>query len=85
MKKNNSSYRRELYTKDAKRARFQRVATRRVNKLLNTLRLIGNTANTNLYLYKDGEVEKIFNTIENRIIEIKAKFRKSKDKDIFEF
>ena len=80
-----SNYRPELYTKDAKKDRFYRVATRRINKLLNNLRLIGNTANTNLYLYKDEEIDKIFSTIENKIIEVKSKFRRSKDKDTFSF
>lgn len=85
IKKVKSNYRPELYTKKAKKDRFYRVATRRVNKLLNNLRLIGNTANTNLYLYKDEEIDKIFNTIDNKIIEIKSKFRRSKDKDTFSF
>lgn len=85
MQKNKSSYRQELYTKEAKKARFHRVATRRINKLLDTFRLIGNTSNTNLYLYTDSEVDKIFNTIENKIIEVKSKFRKSKDKNTFSF
>lgn len=84
-KKTKSNYRPELYTKEAKKNRFHRVAARRVNKLLNNLRLIGNTANTNLYLYKDEEIDKIFSTIENKIIEIKSKFRRSEDKDTFSF
>ena len=84
-KKVKSNYRPELYTKEAKKARFYRVAERRVNNVLNMLRLIGNTANTNLYLYTDDEIEKTFATIENKIVEIKSKFRRSKDKDAFKF
>ena len=85
MSKTKTSYRKELYTQQAKKDRFHRVAERRINNLLNTLRLIGNTANTNLYSYTDDEVIKLFNTIEKRLIEIRGKFKQSKKKDNFSF
>lgn len=71
----------KLYSESAKIDRFKRIAEKRTNKILNSLRLLGNTANKQLYLYSDGDVDKIFATIENKIKEIKGKFsRKSEEK-----
>lgn len=78
-----TGYKPELYSKEAKIDRFHRVAERRINNLLKTLRLIGNTANRNLYSYTDAEVDKIFETVDKRLIEIRGKFRASKKKEDF--
>ena len=78
-----TGYRPELYTEEAKRARFVRVVERRTTNILNTLRLLGNVANTNLYSDTDAEIDKIFHAIEKSIVEIRGKFHKSKKKDVF--
>lgn len=78
-----SSYRKELYTEEAKRDRFERMAQSRTNKILNDLRLLGNTSNKGLYKYTESDVEKIFSTIEGRMAEIKWKFKPSKRDDQF--
>lgn len=84
-KKKPSTYRKELYTEEAKRKRFIRVAERRMNKALESLRLLGNIGNKSLYSYKDFEVEKMFNTLENKIREIKTKFKLEKAEGNFRF
>lgn len=75
------AYNPELYSDSAKAERFKRVAERRINKILNDLRLLGNTANKQLYLYNDADIDKIFMVIENKVAEIKGRFhRKSEEK-----
>lgn len=80
-----STYDPSLYTNEAKKERFQRVATRRVNKALEALRLIGNVGNRSLYSYTDAEIEKMFGALENKILEIKGKFRTEKKGGNFKF
>lgn len=84
-KKKESTYDRSLYTEEAKRDRFHRVATRRVNKALEALRLIGNIGNKSLYSYTDAEIEKMFNALENKLLEIKGKFKMEKKGGNFKF
>ena len=75
------AYKPELYSEAAKAERFKRVAERRINKILNDLRLLGNTANKQLYLYSDADIDKIFMVIENKVAEIRGRFnRKSEEK-----
>jgi len=70
------TYKPELYTDQAKRERFKRVAERRTNRILNDIRLLGNTANRQLYLYSDADIDKIFLTIENKISEVRGMFKR---------
>ena len=79
----NTGYKPELYTEKARRERFERVAERRVNKVLDYLRLLGNTSNRTLYLYGYNDIDRIFNSIEERLLQIKGKFKKSKFEDKF--
>lgn len=85
LQKQNSSYRKELYTDDAKKERFHRVASRRTTAILRQLRLIGNTANKNLYLYTDEELAKMFGVIDRKLTEVKGKFRAGKGDVKFKF
>lgn len=78
-----SAYKQELYTPEAKINRFYRIAERRTNRILDGLRLLGNTANKTLYKYTDDEVGKIFKAIEEKVLEIKGKFKTGKQKEQF--
>lgn len=73
-----SGYDKSLYTDKAKKERFQRVAERRINKILEYLRLLGNTANPSLYIYSDLDIERTFKAIDEKLIQVKGKFKKSK-------
>lgn len=67
--------------RDVKSDRFRRIAQHRTNRILNDMRLLGNTANRNTYYYTDEQVDKIFAAIEARLSEIRGKFyRKNNDK-----
>ena len=74
---NDNQTRKDLYTPETKQARFKRVAERRTNRILNDLRMLGNTSNKSLYSYSRADIDKIFNAIETRKTEIRAKFKTS--------
>lgn len=57
-----------------KRERFQKVASYRVNKTLDFLRLIGNCSNRNNYEYTQEEVDAMFETIENAVKEAREAY-----------
>ena len=68
----------DLYKEPARKARFKRVAERRTNRILENLRLLGNTGNKNLYAYTPDDIDKIFGAIEKSITETRAKFKTKK-------
>jgi len=59
---------------ESKHEKFVRIATDRTQKLLDSLRILGNCANTQTYEYTKEEVEKIFNSIRSAIEEVRHKF-----------
>ena len=60
---------------EAKDARFKRLAEKRVNVLLDRLRLLGQLSDKRNYDYSDEQVDKIFRAIDGEVKTIKAKFR----------
>ena len=60
---------------EMKRERFQRLAERRTNDVLERLRILGNCSNRGQYEYTAEEIRKIFNTIEREVKLIKLKFK----------
>ena len=63
-----------------KRDRFLKVAETRTNKIISMIRLLGNCANENNYLYSEKEVKKIFDAIESELKTTKSKFYKKNNK-----
>ncbi len=59
---------------ESRRKRFKRLATRRVNKLLNQLRVLGNLANKSYYDYGEEDVNKMFKAIDIQLRAVKGKF-----------
>lgn len=68
--------------KETRNERFKRVATKRVNEILNKIDTLSNCSNKSSYEYSEEEVNKIFKAIDNKLKEAKASFRTSK-KDNF--
>lgn len=66
---------------ESRQERFKRLATRRVNNLLNQLRLLGNLSNKSSYDYSEEEVNKIFSAIEGQLRIAKAKFLSHRKKE----
>jgi len=61
----------ENETKDKK---FVRIATKRANRILDDLRLLGNCSNRSVYAYNESQVSHIFGSIEQELKRVKALF-----------
>ena len=53
--------------KNSKRERFEKIASNRVQIILDTLTRLGNCSNTNNYEYNKEDVEKIFKTLREKL------------------
>ena len=62
---------------ESKHEKFVRLAEARTNKIIDTLQLLGNCANTSFYEYTQDDVEQIFQAIEIEVREAKRKFSKT--------
>ncbi|MGC8622043.1 MAG: hypothetical protein ACP5U0_09030 [Caldisphaera sp.] len=59
---------------ESKEERFKRIATKRVQRLLNDLRLLGNCSNTGNYSYNEEDISKIFSVIDKECKRVKQLF-----------
>lgn len=64
-----------------KKEKFKKLAESRTNEVLRRLKILGNCSNRSVYHYDDVDVQRMFNAIDNKIREIKSKFRTSKSKE----
>lgn len=78
-----SKYDKALYTLEARKDRFKRIAESRTNRILNDIRLLGNTGNKTLYNYTQADIDKIFGIIDKKLTETRAKFKTAKKEDPF--
>jgi hypothetical protein len=60
--------------KESKEERFKRLAEARVNKLLKSIRLLGNLSNKNNYAYTDDDIIEMLGKIRTEIGVTKKKF-----------
>ena len=70
-----------------RRERFEKVASNRVQKVIDFLGLIGNCANKNNYEYTEKDVEQMFKEINRAVKEARVMYDKelSKTKTGFKF
>lgn len=71
-----------------RRDRFERVASNRVQKIIDTLNLLGNCANKNNYEYSEKDVELMFREINKSLKETKLLFDNElskTNKSVFKF
>ena len=61
-------------TNESKHDKFVRLAEARTNKIIDTLQLLGNCANTSVYEYDKAEVNEIVQAIEKELQLTKKKF-----------
>lgn len=72
--------------KESKEAIFIRLAKPRVQNVLKALRILGNCSNRSNYFYTQEQINHIFSTISNALIETEKKFSKSKvEQESFDF
>ena len=60
--------------KNIKRDRFEKVAAKRVEKILHYLDLLGNCSNRNNYEYTNTDVDKMFKEIQKALNNCKSRF-----------
>lgn len=66
-----------------KEERFKRIASRRVQEILDKMRLLKNCANKSNYSYNEEQVRKIITTVEDEWKKLKLEFSKNKSKREF--
>ncbi len=64
-----------------KRERFEKVASKRVQKTMDFIRLLGNCANKNNYEYTEKDVELMFREISRELKETKLLYDKNLNKN----
>jgi ABC-type Fe3+-hydroxamate transport system substrate-binding protein len=60
-----------------KHGKFVELATKRVNKALDQIRLVGNLANRITYEYTEDEAKKILRALQKEVDTVKSKFSDS--------
>ena len=65
----------------SRRKRFEKVASGRVQKVIDTLNLLQNCANTNNYEYDDNDVELMFGEINKALKEARNAYISAKNKE----
>ena len=63
-------------TTETKHERFVRLAEARTNKIIATLRLLGNCSSPAVYEYSKTDISKIFHAIEEAVSDAKRRFSK---------
>lgn len=63
-----------MITDQTKESSFRRLASKRLNKAVKSLRLIGNLSNKNNYRYRKSDVKVIFGALEKELRISKMKF-----------
>ncbi len=64
----------EKNSKETRKERFRRVATRRTNNILRQIQVLGNCSNKSSYSYTEEDIKKIFSAIEGELRTVKARF-----------
>lgn len=70
-----------MVSQNKKRERFKKLAPYRTNEVLKRLKVLGNCANRSAYDYSEEEISRIFNAIDKKLKDIKAKFHFPKEKE----
>jgi hypothetical protein len=68
------------YMESLKRRRFEKVASKRVQKIIDFIRLLGNCSNRNNYVYSEKDVELMFREINKVLKETKVLYEKNLNK-----
>lgn len=73
-----------MATEQEKSQRFKRVAEARTNKIIESVRLLGNCSNRSNYSYSEDDVKKIFNAIESELKVAKQRYKAKSKNSKFE-
>lgn len=73
-----------MATEQEKSQRFKRVAEARTNKIIESIRLLGNCSNRSNYSYSEEDVKKIFSAIESELKVAKQRYQTKSKNSKFE-
>ena len=73
-----------MATEQEKSQRFKRVAEARTNKIIESIRLLGNWSNRSNYSYSEEDVKKIFSAIESELKVAKQRYQTKSKNSKFE-
>jgi hypothetical protein len=59
---------------ESRKDRFNRIASKRTNDIINKIRILGNCSNKSTYEYSKEDIDKIFNTLNQELKRTKDKF-----------
>lgn len=65
---------------DQKKENFKRIAENRTNKILDMINLLENLSNQSYYEYTDEQINKIFDSIQVTLDNVRAKFNTSQSR-----
>ena len=65
---------------ETRKDRFNRLASKRTNDLINKIRILGNCSNKSSYEYTEEEVNKVFRAIDKELKLTRARFSTNKAK-----
>jgi hypothetical protein len=71
--------------KDSKLEKFRQLSEKRVNQILNKIRILSNLGNKSNYKYEQKDVEKMFRSIEIALKEARRKFQSKNKNDNYKF
>ncbi|MFW5427444.1 MAG: hypothetical protein ACKE8G_01600 [Methylophagaceae bacterium] len=65
--------------------KFIRLAEKRVNNVIKSIRLIGNLSNRTNYSYSDKDIDSIFNALNKELKECQGRFKQSSSRKNLNF
>jgi len=68
-----------------KKENFKRISSKRLEKLADDFRLLGNLSNTANYEYSKKDIDKMFEEIDSMYSELKRSFQEGSSKKKFHF
>ena len=72
-------------TKESKSEKFERLASKKINQILDELEQLGSLSNAKSYEYTPEQVNSMFSAIERKIAEVKKEFAPKKREGHFSF
>ena len=66
--------------KESKEERFKRIAERRVQRVIDSLKSLAQSSNKRMYSWNEAQLRKIWSAIDDELKACKARFEKAEDK-----
>ena len=71
--------------KEIKNEKFRQLSEKRINQILDKIRVLSNLGNKSNYEYDQRDIERMFQVIERALKEAKKRFQSDSKKDNYKF